>query len=80
MTQAADNASLGATDDLLTQSRLGRRTFMQAAAGTLGAVCGSWWKGPRGNMPEGYALVDLYSDGSVERTYLGYGWKASEKP
>lgn len=45
-----------------------------------GAVCGSWWKGPRGNMPEGYALVDLYSDGSVERTYLGYGWKASEKP
>ncbi|HND55474.1 MAG TPA: DUF1501 domain-containing protein, partial [Pirellulaceae bacterium] len=52
MTQATDNASLGATDDLLTQSRLGRRTFMQAAAGTLGAVCGSW--GPAAQAAGGH--------------------------
>ncbi|MBY0263459.1 MAG: metallophosphoesterase [Phycisphaerales bacterium] len=41
-----------------------------------GAVSGSWWGGPRGKLPEGYALVDVYSDGSVEREYVGYGWTA----
>ncbi|MBY0313525.1 MAG: metallophosphoesterase [Phycisphaerales bacterium] len=41
-----------------------------------GAVSGSWWNGKRGDMPEGYALVDLFSDGSVERQYVPYGWTA----
>lgn len=41
-----------------------------------GAVSGNWWKGPRGEMPEGYALVDVYSDGTIEREYTGYGWTA----
>ncbi len=43
-----------------------------------GAVCGAWWKGKHIDCDEGYALVDLYDDGSVERTYQAYGWKATE--
>lgn len=41
-----------------------------------GAVCGNWWRGPRGRVPEGYALIDLYSDGSIGREYVAYGWHA----
>lgn len=39
-------------------------------------VCGGWWKGPHHGTPEGYLLVDLYDDGSVENRYVAYGWKA----
>lgn len=39
-----------------------------------GAVSGAWWKGSNDGVPEGYALVNLYSDGSVEREYVAYGW------
>jgi 3',5'-cyclic AMP phosphodiesterase CpdA len=41
-----------------------------------GAVCGNWWKGKRQETDAGYALVDLYDDGSFERQYIEYGWKA----
>jgi 3',5'-cyclic-AMP phosphodiesterase len=41
-----------------------------------GAVCGSWWKGPEHEAVEGYALVDCYDDGSVESTYVPFGWAA----
>lgn len=41
-----------------------------------GAVCGSWWKGPHKDCDEGYAVVDLYNDGSIEHQYIKYGWKA----
>lgn len=43
-----------------------------------GAVSGMWWRGPNGNgdCPEGYSLIDLYDDGSVEREYTAYGWTA----
>ena len=41
-----------------------------------GAVCGGWWKGPHHGTPEGYLLVDLFDDGSVESRYVAYGWKA----
>ena len=41
-----------------------------------GAVSGSWWNGPNAEATEGYAIMDLYDDGSVERTYTPYGWKA----
>jgi 3',5'-cyclic AMP phosphodiesterase CpdA len=43
-----------------------------------GAVSGAWWKGKHNDCDEGYALVDLYDDGSVERVYQTYGWKAKE--
>ncbi|HWB20476.1 MAG TPA: metallophosphoesterase [Phycisphaerales bacterium] len=41
-----------------------------------GAVCGNWWKGAHHECQEGYAVIDLFDDGTVERTYVPYGWKA----
>lgn len=41
-----------------------------------GAVSGAWWKGANRNTPEGYAVVDLYNDGTFENQYVTYGWKA----
>lgn len=40
-----------------------------------GAVSGGWWSGPNQDCHAGYALVDLFSDGSVERRYVTYGWQ-----
>lgn len=40
-----------------------------------GAVCGGWWKGPNDDCEAGYAIVDLFDDGGVERTYVTYGWQ-----
>jgi Icc protein len=41
-----------------------------------GAVCGGWWQSHRENeCHPGYAMLDLYDDGSVEREYVPYGWK-----
>ena len=40
-----------------------------------GAVSGAWWKGSRFDEADpGYALINLYDDGSVEREYVAYGW------
>lgn len=41
-----------------------------------GAVCGNWWKGRHKQCDEGYTLLDLYDDGTLERAYSTYGWKA----
>jgi 3',5'-cyclic AMP phosphodiesterase CpdA len=37
-----------------------------------GAVSGAWWFGEYHDTPPGYALVDLYDDGSVINTYCSY--------
>ncbi|WP_157603462.1 metallophosphoesterase family protein [Spirosoma telluris] len=38
-----------------------------------GAVSGNWWKSEIYQQTKaGYALIDLYDDGTVERTYLQY--------
>jgi len=42
-----------------------------------GAVSGNWWRGPHGECHEGYALVDLYADGSFENKYVTFGWEAA---
>ena len=42
-----------------------------------GAVSGSWWNGRHKDCDEGYAVVDLYDDGSFEQEYVKYGWKAA---
>ncbi len=42
-----------------------------------GAVCGSWWKGDHLGFDEGYAIIDLYSDGSFEHVYVPYGWQVT---
>lgn len=41
-----------------------------------GAVSGGWWKGKHKECGEGYAVLDLFDDGRVERSYEGYGWAA----
>ncbi len=43
---------------------------------TSGAVCGSYWRGPMMDCPEGFGVVDLGADGSVKFDYRTYGWKA----
>jgi 3',5'-cyclic-AMP phosphodiesterase len=40
-----------------------------------GAVCGAWWQGPHQETQPGYAMIDLFSDGTIERQYVPYGWK-----
>jgi Icc protein len=42
-----------------------------------GAVCGSYWKGPMMDCPEGFGVVDLGSDGSFKFDYRAYGWHAA---
>lgn len=39
-----------------------------------GAVSGNWWKGTRYRTENGYAMVNLYDDGSFENEYVPYGW------
>lgn len=39
-----------------------------------GAVSGNWWSGNYHQTPPGYAVVDLYEDGSSVRDYVTYGW------
>lgn len=38
-----------------------------------GAVCGAWWKGNYHETPPGYAVVDLYDDGTFQHEYVTYG-------
>ena len=40
-----------------------------------GAVSGNWWKGIRYRTDNGYALLNLYDDGSFDNEYINYGWK-----
>jgi 3',5'-cyclic-AMP phosphodiesterase len=37
-----------------------------------GAVSGAWWFGNYQHTSPGYALIDLYPDGTVQNTYGGY--------
>lgn len=41
-----------------------------------GAVCGRWWKGPHKECNEGYAVLDLFDDGTFAHEYVTYGWQA----
>ncbi|MBP7933989.1 MAG: metallophosphoesterase [Phycisphaerae bacterium] len=43
-----------------------------------GAVGGGWWKGGYQECEPGYALVDLYADGTCSCRYVTYGWRAQE--
>jgi len=37
-----------------------------------GAVCGNWWKGAFQEFAPAYAVIELYDDGSCERTMIDY--------
>jgi hypothetical protein len=39
-----------------------------------GAVSGNWWKGDYHQTPAGYAVINLYEDGTFNREYIAYGW------
>jgi 3',5'-cyclic-AMP phosphodiesterase len=41
-----------------------------------GAVSGNWWKGRHKDCDEGYGVVDLYTDGTIQHKYVKYGWQA----
>lgn len=43
-----------------------------------GAVSGNRWKGSNQECEPGYAILDLYPDGTFENKYVTYGWKARE--
>ncbi|NGP90127.1 metallophosphoesterase family protein [Fodinibius halophilus] len=38
-----------------------------------GAVSGNWWNGKYHQTPPGYAMINLYADGSFDREYMTYG-------
>jgi 3',5'-cyclic AMP phosphodiesterase CpdA len=42
-----------------------------------GAVSGNWWKGQHYECAEGYAVIDLFDDGTLDSRYIPYGWTAS---
>ncbi len=42
---------------------------------TGGAICGSWWRGPRFGTEEGYYVIELDGD-KVNWQYVDYGWNA----
>ena len=53
-----------------------RADYMGVRYFCSGAVCGGWWKSDRNDeCKPGYAMLDLYDDGTVEREYVSYGWK-----
>jgi Icc protein len=39
-----------------------------------GAVSGNWWNGRHFRTDNGYAMVNLYDDGSFDNEYFTYGW------
>lgn len=41
-----------------------------------GAVSAAWWRGKNDGFAEGYALVDLFADGSHHVQYVPFGWQA----
>jgi 3',5'-cyclic AMP phosphodiesterase CpdA len=41
-----------------------------------GAVSGNWWEGDYHGCPAGFAVLDLFDDGTCRREYVDYGWVA----
>lgn len=41
-----------------------------------GAVCGGWWRGDYHEFGPGFAVVDLYDDGSSTVDFQTYAWQA----
>lgn len=41
-----------------------------------GAVCGAWWRGRNQEFGNGYAVVDLFRDGSFQSQFVEFPWAA----
>lgn len=59
--------------------RIDRVDFQGVTHYCNGAVSGNWWKGRHHEAGEGYTVMDLYEDGSVERKYVEFGWRAEKE-
>ncbi|QOI99665.1 MAG: metallophosphoesterase [Phycisphaeraceae bacterium] len=44
-----------------------------------GAVSGAWWDGPCQEFRGGYALVDLFDDGTFEHRYVVFPWTGAKE-
>lgn len=44
-----------------------------------GAVCAGWWRGDNQECKNGYAIVDLYSNGSCHNRYVEFPWQAKDE-
>jgi len=53
-------------------------TYLNVNYACNGAVSGGWWRGPNQEFKPGYALVDLYDDGTSTVEFVTYGWIAKE--
>lgn len=42
-----------------------------------GAVCGAWWFGNYHEFAPGYAVINLFDDGTFQREYVLWGWEPS---
>jgi 3',5'-cyclic-AMP phosphodiesterase len=51
-------------------------TYLNVTYACNGAVSGAWWEGANQEFNPGYALVDLYDDGSSRIEFVNYGWIA----
>ncbi len=50
-------------------------TYLGVTYACNGAVSGAWWDGLYHEFDAGYALVDLYDDGTSKVEFVTYGWK-----
>lgn len=48
-------------------------TFRGTEYANIGAVSGSWWRGPRDGFQEGYAMLEFYGD-QARWSYVDYNW------
>lgn len=53
-------------------------TYLGTTYACNGAVSGAWWGGLYHEFDAGYALVDLFEDGTSKVEFVTYGWKARE--
>lgn len=50
-------------------------TYLGVTYACNGAVCGAWWGGNYHEFAPGYALVDLFEDGTSKVEFITYGWQ-----
>jgi 3',5'-cyclic-AMP phosphodiesterase len=50
-------------------------TYLGVTYACNGAVSGAWWDGFYHEFDAGYALVDLFDDGTLNVEFVTYGWK-----
>jgi Icc protein len=53
----------------------GKVHYLGVAYSCNGAVSGAWWQGAFQETQPGYALVDLYEDGTFKNRYVKWGWR-----